>query len=111
MHTLETGHQFDFNGASVIDKEKSKGGRLVKEAWHSGEGAINRHVDLPTAYHAPRMRDQETPRRRTRRTTQRAVNETAVHQPTEEQRQIQQEEYTGPITRSIARRLAAAEHN
>ena len=47
-------HKVDFDRVDLVGREKTYGGRLFKEAWHSGENAVNRHVDLHPAFRALR---------------------------------------------------------
>ncbi len=42
VHMSETGHVVDFKEAKVQTQAKSKGSRLVQEAWLSGPNALNR---------------------------------------------------------------------
>lgn len=53
-HAERYKHHFDFDRVRIVDREKTYGGRLFKEAWHSGENAVNRHVDLHPAFRALR---------------------------------------------------------
>ncbi len=50
-HTAESGHTFDFDNARVIDRDQSKGSRLLREAWHTGSNSCNRCIELHPAYH------------------------------------------------------------
>ncbi|BHF80194.1 hypothetical protein SprV_0702331800 [Sparganum proliferum] len=49
-HIGETGHSFDFQGATVLGRGTSRTERLTLEAWYSDANSINRHLDLPSAY-------------------------------------------------------------
>ncbi|BHF76198.1 hypothetical protein SprV_0501929600 [Sparganum proliferum] len=49
-HIGETGHSFDFQGATVLGRGTSRTERLPLEAWYSDANSINRHLDLPSAY-------------------------------------------------------------
>ncbi len=49
-HTAESGHTFDFDNARVIDRDQSKGSRLLREAWHTGSNSCNRCIELHPAY-------------------------------------------------------------
>ncbi len=50
MSTAETGHSFEFESAKDVFHGHSNGKRLVKEALHSGQEAVNRCVSLPVKY-------------------------------------------------------------
>ncbi len=47
---------FDFENAKAIDHGRFKGERLVKEALHTGQQAVNRCVSLPVQYRAIQIR-------------------------------------------------------
>ncbi|BHF72404.1 hypothetical protein SprV_0401546900 [Sparganum proliferum] len=49
-HIGETGHSFDFQGATVLGRGTSRTERLKLEALYSDANSINRHLDLPSAY-------------------------------------------------------------
>ncbi len=48
-HTAESGHTLDYDNARVIDRDQSKGGRLLREAWHTGSYSCNRCIELHPA--------------------------------------------------------------
>nr|VZI09974.1 unnamed protein product [Spirometra erinaceieuropaei] len=58
-HTLEEGHEFNFASTRMIARASNKTGRELLEAWLSDTKSINRHVDVPSCYHALRSRGQE----------------------------------------------------
>ncbi len=49
-HMSETGHVVDFNKAKAQAQAKSKGSRLVQEAWLSGPNALNRSIELHPSF-------------------------------------------------------------
>ena len=74
-HAVQHGHAFDFDQARIIDRDRTRGGRLFKEAWQSGAKAVNRHADLHPAFRSlrrpltegmehttPAGRDEQPPR-------------------------------------------------
>ena len=51
-HVIENDHRFDWTNAKVLNHGKTREAREFKEAWHTLQNpAINRHIDIPTAYH------------------------------------------------------------
>ena len=60
-HSVDHGHKFAFDQARAIDRARTRGGRLFKEAWHSRDNAINRHVGLHPAYKALQHRTTGEP--------------------------------------------------
>ncbi len=69
VHCTETGHNINFEGATILDFGTTKGQRLVKEAYYSGRTSINRHIDLPPAYQAVRFTDSTRQEKWPRQTT------------------------------------------
>ncbi|BHF64099.1 hypothetical protein SprV_0200709800 [Sparganum proliferum] len=53
-HASTPGHAFDFECVRILGQSDNRVARLLQEAWHSTEDAINRHIDLPIAYQALR---------------------------------------------------------
>ncbi len=49
-HISETGHVVDFKKANVQAQAKSKGSRLVQEAWLSVQNAFNRSIELHPSF-------------------------------------------------------------
>ena len=54
QHTMEYDHRFDFEAMHVIGRGKNVAERLVKEAWLSDNGGLNRCIELHPAYKALR---------------------------------------------------------
>nr|VZI50117.1 unnamed protein product [Spirometra erinaceieuropaei] len=50
MHTLETVHAFAWNRTRIVGVCPFKKGRDFREAMHSDESCINRHIELDAAY-------------------------------------------------------------
>ncbi len=48
-HAADTNHTFRYEDAEVISVDARKGGRLIREAWHSGPASLNRHITLHPA--------------------------------------------------------------
>ena len=57
MHEDNEGHRFNFNTVKILDQANTKRAREFLEAWHSTEGAINKHVELDRTYLPLRMMD------------------------------------------------------
>ncbi len=60
----ETGHVVDFKKAKVQAQAKSKGSRLVQEAWLSGQNALNRSIELHPSFLTLRHKLQQEDKRR-----------------------------------------------
>jgi hypothetical protein len=50
MHSLDTGHRFNWNECKVIGSAHSKKSREFIESWNSTENCINRRIDLDPIY-------------------------------------------------------------
>ena len=53
MDITLTGHNFDLDNITIIDKCPQWNRRLFLEAWHSTENknAINEHIEFPRIYY------------------------------------------------------------
>ncbi len=60
----ETGHVIDFKKAKVQAQAKSKGSRLVQEAWLSGPNVRNRSIKLHPSFLTLRHKLQQEGKRR-----------------------------------------------
>ena len=50
-HVINHNHRFDWTKTTILDNGTTREAREMKEAWHSQQNpAINRHIDIPTAY-------------------------------------------------------------
>jgi hypothetical protein len=50
-HVINNDHSFDWTKTTVLSHANTREARELKEAWHSHQKpAINRHIDIPTAY-------------------------------------------------------------
>ncbi len=56
MHTAETGRSFEFESAKDVYHGHFKRKRLVKEAVHSGQEAVNRCISLLVQYQMIQIR-------------------------------------------------------
>ncbi len=63
-HMSETGHVVDFKKAKVHAQAKSKGSRLVWEAWLSGPNALNHIIELHPTFLTLRHKLQQEDKRR-----------------------------------------------
>ena len=50
MHQDETGHQIDLDAAEILSYGRNRHVREFIEAWHSTNGAFNKHIDLDACY-------------------------------------------------------------
>jgi hypothetical protein len=50
MHSLETGHRFDFANTKIVGTATNKKSREFIEAWNSTDDCLNRHVDLDPTF-------------------------------------------------------------
>ncbi len=57
-HAAESGHAFDFDNVRVIDRDRNKGGRLLREAWQHDP---NRATDLLNSIHRTEPCDTDLP--------------------------------------------------
>ncbi|BHF68361.1 hypothetical protein SprV_0301139500 [Sparganum proliferum] len=66
MHSLESNHRFDFDGAQVLGRAESTLAREIIETWQADADSINRSVDLPAPYGAAKhhLRTRGGPMRR-----------------------------------------------
>ncbi|VDN11916.1 unnamed protein product [Dibothriocephalus latus] len=53
-HTLETGHDFNFEATRIIAHDGSKTERELTEAWATDDNSVNRCIELAPAYTALR---------------------------------------------------------
>jgi hypothetical protein len=61
MHSLDTGHLFNFDETKIVGSAPTKRSREIIEAWNSTGDCLNRHVDLDPIYAS--LRDHWTKRK------------------------------------------------
>ena len=49
-HTYDNCHTFNWAKTQLLGRAPTKYAREFKEAWHSTDDTINRHIDIPTVY-------------------------------------------------------------
>ena len=49
-HTYDNCHTLDWAKTQLLERAPTKYAREFKEAWHSTDDTINRHIDIPTVY-------------------------------------------------------------
>ncbi|KAH9591950.1 hypothetical protein MS3_00004042 [Schistosoma haematobium] len=50
IHVDNYGHSFDWENVEILDRGNSKNTREFLEAWHSGQSAINKHIEINPIY-------------------------------------------------------------
>ncbi len=104
----ETGHAVDFKKAKVQAQAKSKGSRLVQEAWLSGPNALNRSIELhPSFLTLWHKLQQEYNRRIPPRNNSNHGNPQTEQSAQEGELLHEEPMFQGAITRSRARIIAA----
>ncbi|KAH9580621.1 hypothetical protein MS3_00000708 [Schistosoma haematobium] len=58
IHVDNCGHSFDWKNVEILDRGNSKNTREFLEAWHSGQSAINKHIEINTIYQPIRNKNQ-----------------------------------------------------
>ncbi len=104
-HMALTGHTFNFDEAKMIATSRRKGTRLALESWFSDNKAVNRRIDLHSAYQALRhSRKKIKPTRRlteNQRMSARQQSAAATSGHINSYSSIDR-----PMTRQLARQLA-----
>ena len=50
IHVDNCGHTFNWENVQILDRGNSKNTREFLEAWHSGQSAINKHIEINPIY-------------------------------------------------------------
>ncbi len=62
-HIAKSGYTFNFDNARVINRDQSKGGRLLRGEWHTGCNSCNGCIQLHPAYRRYRRSNRGRPNR------------------------------------------------
>ena len=85
-HVQNTDHRFHWANTKVLGQANTRYAREFKEAWHSlDKPAINRHIDIPAAYHQLRFKIRNEDRKTYTNTSEHPTNITSqstIHEPT-----------------------------
>ncbi|CAH8548860.1 unnamed protein product [Schistosoma mattheei] len=50
IHVDNSGHSFDWKNVKILDGGNPKNSRGFLQAWHSGQSAINKHIEINPIY-------------------------------------------------------------
>ncbi len=104
----DTGHVVDFKKAKAQTQAKSRGSRLVQEAWLSGPNAFNRSIELHPSFLTLRHKLQQKDKRRIPPRNNSNHGNQQTEQPVQEGEPHNEEPmFQVAITRSRARIIAA----